>query len=341
MLKLISKFVLFFFVTNLPNYAQSDQQFADIGDLLLENGQTILNCRIGYRTFGAMNDDTSNVIIYPTWFGGTTAQLASLIGPDKLVSDSNYYVIAIDALGNGVSSSPNNSVEQPGDGFPEFNIRDMVRSQYILLTKVLDIKHLHGAIGGSMGSMQVFEWIVTYPDFIDKAVPYVCTPKSTANDLLSWNIRLEIIDSYKKLNADEKQIQKLLKMQSRMLARTPDYLAAKIDADNFENYLTEFNFEPNEVFNSDNYRSQLVAMLSQNIYSPYNNSKEEAASKIKTDVFMIISSTDHLLHPSTSLELAELINAKVLLLENDCGHLAVGCELERCGNEIRDFFNSH
>src|SRR5687767_12828201 len=86
-----------------------EQQFANIGDLKLQNGGVIRQCRVGYRTFGTLAADKSNVIIFLTWASGTTEQLKSNFGPGKLIDSSRYFVIAIDALGNGVSSSPSNS----------------------------------------------------------------------------------------------------------------------------------------------------------------------------------------------------------------------------------------
>ncbi|HKN81984.1 MAG TPA: hypothetical protein VJW17_01040, partial [Pyrinomonadaceae bacterium] len=69
----------------LPLFAVSaaaqQQQFANIGDLRLQNGGVIRNCRIGYRTFGQLAGDKSNVVVFPTWAGGTTEQLQSSIGP--------------------------------------------------------------------------------------------------------------------------------------------------------------------------------------------------------------------------------------------------------------------
>jgi homoserine O-acetyltransferase len=52
-----------------------EQQFANIGDLKLQNGGVIRDCRVGYRTFGTLNRDKSNVVVFPTWAGGTTEQL--------------------------------------------------------------------------------------------------------------------------------------------------------------------------------------------------------------------------------------------------------------------------
>src|SRR4030095_4955160 len=127
-----------------------EQQFASIGDLKLQNGGVIRNCRIGYRTFGKLNSNTSNVVVFPTWAGGTTEQLQSSIGPGKLVDSTTYFVVAIDALSNGITSSPSNSRLQPRMRFPQFTLRDTVESQHGVLTKVVKVDHVKAIVGISM-----------------------------------------------------------------------------------------------------------------------------------------------------------------------------------------------
>src|SRR5262249_41172593 len=83
-----------------------DQQYAMLGDFKLESGEVIRDCRIGYRTYGKLNADRSNAILFPTWASGTTEQLQSNFGPGRLIDTTKYYAVAVDALGNGVSSSP-------------------------------------------------------------------------------------------------------------------------------------------------------------------------------------------------------------------------------------------
>src|SRR5260370_42621133 len=64
--------------------------------------------------------------------------------------------------------------------FPKFAIRDIVESQYRLLKEKLGIDHLVAVIGPSMGGMQVLQWGVSHPDFMDALVAMVPLAKTPA-----------------------------------------------------------------------------------------------------------------------------------------------------------------
>ena len=55
--------------------AFAQQQFAALGDFKLESG-VLQECRIGYRTFGSLNSDQSNVILFPNlgWWNHRTVE---------------------------------------------------------------------------------------------------------------------------------------------------------------------------------------------------------------------------------------------------------------------------
>jgi homoserine O-acetyltransferase/O-succinyltransferase len=333
--RLFFLFLNFIIIVNI--YPQSVQQYADIGNFELVNGDTIYDCRIGFRTFGKPNIDTSNAIIYCSWFGGTSEGIASLIEKRNFIDTSKFFIIAFDALGDGISSSPS---KYAFTDFPEITIRDMVNSQYLVLTKHLGIEHLYGAIGGSMGSMQVLEWAVAYPYFISKIVAYVCSPKLTSYDLLWMNTQLRMMETLRKYRATEKEIKTLSDMMTAWISRTPDHVNENIKVENFENYLTKFENEPYETFTNDNYIAQMKAMIRHDISKDFNNSMEEAAKTIKAKLFLIVSKNDMMVNPLESIKLAELINCRLLILDNNCGHLAVSCEFERVRKEIAEFLNN-
>ena len=116
------------------NTFDKKQQFASIGNFPLKNGQHINDCKIGYRTFGKLNANRSNAVIYPTGGGTTTFMMESFFGAGLDVDTNRFYLILVDALGNGVSSSPSNSVGQPKTLFPQFTIKDMVNTQHKMLS---------------------------------------------------------------------------------------------------------------------------------------------------------------------------------------------------------------
>src|SRR5450755_863399 len=164
---------------------QTHQEFADLGNVRLASGQTIEHCRLGYRTLGKLDASKSNAILFPTWFSGTSADVAQAV--PLLFDASPYFVIMVDALGDGVSCSPSNSRTQLGVTFPHFTIADMVDAERILVMKNFGLTHVHAVVGNSMGGMQAFEWMVRYPSFMDVAIPIVGSPRLTSYDLLLWH----------------------------------------------------------------------------------------------------------------------------------------------------------
>ncbi|MDP4006451.1 alpha/beta fold hydrolase [Methylobacterium sp. NEAU K] len=144
-------------------------QLYRIGDLPLEGGEAIRDFAISYVTHGTLNADKSNAILMVTAIGGNHHRIDFLIGPGKALDTDKYFIIATDAIGNGLTTSPSNSASQHGTAFPHFSIRDMVASQKLLLDH-LGITHLVAVAGASMGGMQALQWGVSHPDLMDALV---------------------------------------------------------------------------------------------------------------------------------------------------------------------------
>ncbi len=87
-------------------HAQSELQIANIGDFTTTEGKIIEDCKVGYRTIGEVNADKSNVVLWSTWFTGTTEQIINYGFTNSLIDTTGLYIILVDALTNGVSSSP-------------------------------------------------------------------------------------------------------------------------------------------------------------------------------------------------------------------------------------------
>jgi len=315
------------------------QQFANIGDLKLENGGLIRNCRVGYRTFGQLNADKSNVVVFPTWAGGTTEQLQSSIGSGKLVDSTRYFVIAIDALSNGVSSSPSNSRLQPRMKFPKFSLRDTVESQHRLLTEVLHIDRVKAIVGISMGGMQTFQWLVSYPQFMERAVPIVGSPRLAPYDLLLWQAQIEALMRDRDWNGGNYTRNPARALDfafGELLLTTPtDYnrrtTREKVLADLEKARGDAKRFDANDKIRQDQ------AMMALDVSRDFGGSLERAARAVKAKVLVVVAKFDHVVTPGPATEFASLLGAKLLELESDCGHLATACESRRLNEAVAEF----
>jgi len=315
------------------------QQFANIGDLKLQNGGVIRNCRIGYRTFGQLNADKSNVVVFTTWAGGTTEQLQSSIGPGKLVDSTRYFVIAIDALSNGVSSSPSNSRLQPRMKFPKFTLRDTVESQHRLLTEVLHIDRVKAIVGISMGGMQVFQWLVSYPQFMEKAVPIVGSPRLAPYDLLLWQAQIEALMRDRDWNGGNYTSNPARALDfafGELLLTTPTDYNRRMTRERVLADLDKARRDAKRSDANDKIR-QDQAMMALDVSRDFGGSLERAARAVKAKVLVVVAKFDHVVTPGPATEFASLLGAKLLELESDCGHLATACESRRLNEAVNDF----
>ena len=289
----------------------------NLGDFRLESGEVIKDCRIGYRVDGTLNADRSNAILVPTWFAGRSADLASAVGPGKMYDTSKYYVIVVDALGDGVSSSPSNS----GGEMPRFTIRDMVRTQYELVTRELKLNQLYAVSGSSMGGMQAFQWAVSYPDFVKRVISIAGTPKQTSHDVLLWKTQLDLIESAE----DKKKAMRAVAGIQSMELYTPAWIVRTV-ADG-ASYL-ETRKKLFEAFEPSDYMSQLRAMIAHDI---------GPVTSVKPKMLVIVALQDQMVNPGPSREFARVTGSELVTLSGDCGHLASACESELVAREVRRF----
>jgi homoserine O-acetyltransferase len=316
-------------------YAQDGQQrFAALGDFRLESGETIRDCRIGYRTWGKLNGARSNAILFPTWFTGTTVQLASNFAAGQMLDPAQWYIIAVDALGDGVSSSPSNSTAQPRMKFPRFSIRDMVESQHRLLTGPLGLTHVHAVMGISMGGMQTFQWMVAYPDFMDRAIPIVGTPRLTPYDTLLWEAERHAIEADAAWKNGEYTQRPVAAMRTvsdihKLALSTPINYVHLNQTRDMRTVLAADEKSTLELMDTNDWYRQLEAMLGHDIFRQFGGDAGRAAAAVKARVTVIVSAQDHMVNPIPATEFGRPLKATIVELTGDCGHLATGCESSR------------
>jgi homoserine O-acetyltransferase len=323
--------------------AEGQQQIANLGQCKLESGQVIEDCRIGYRTFGHLNPAQDNAILMPTWLYGTSGDLVSLFGngssPQQLIDTGKFFGIAIDALGNGVSSSPSNSPHQHGTAFPAYTLRDGVNAQYRVMTEVLHLKHLHALVGLSMGGEQTFVWSVLYPKFFDLAVPILGTPRMTSYDLQVKQIMVESIvgdPAYAGGNYTQEPALKLANLFGNLVVTSPESRNREVPREKLQAFLAQAE-SPLSIDANDRVW-QLRAIMQQDVIG--SRSLAEAARSTSAHFLVIVSAEDHLVNPQPALDWAAATEAPTYISQGACAHLIMNCDAQAVSTRVRKFLQT-
>ena len=160
-------------------------------ELLLESGERLGPVTLAYETYGRLNVDKSNAILILHALSGDAHAAGlhegetspgwwdNMIGPGKGFDTDKYFVICSNVIGGCRGStgptSINPKTNKPfGLDFPLVTVGDMVNAQSRLIDR-LGIDKLLAVAGGSMGGMQVLQWMVSFPERIRGAMPIATT----------------------------------------------------------------------------------------------------------------------------------------------------------------------
>lgn len=153
-----------------PWQVDAPHRFAALGRFRLESGEAIDDFHVCYVTHGRLSEARDNAVLVCAAIGQSHHRLDFLIGPGRALDPDRFFIVAIDAIGNGLTTSPSTSATQRHNEFPRFTIRDMVASQHAVLTRALGIDRLYAVVGASMGGMQALQWAVTHPGMMRAVV---------------------------------------------------------------------------------------------------------------------------------------------------------------------------
>jgi homoserine O-acetyltransferase/O-succinyltransferase len=162
-------------------------------ELALESGEKLGPVTLAYETYGTLNQDRSNAILVEHALSGDAHAAGyhegdtapgwwdDMIGPGKGLDTDKYFVVCSNVIGGCKGSTGPSSIDPRTEApyalsFPTVSIRDMVEAQRYLIDH-LKIDKLLSVVGGSMGGMQVLQWMVSYPDRTRSAVPIATTLK--------------------------------------------------------------------------------------------------------------------------------------------------------------------
>jgi homoserine O-acetyltransferase/O-succinyltransferase len=316
------------------------QKIAELGSCNLEGGKVVLDCRVGYRTFGAMNADGSNVVVMPSWLNGRSEDLIPYFGEKntrlRLVDTSRFFGVAFDAFGDGVSSSPSNSKRQHGPEFPIFTMEDMARAQYRVLTEVLHVRHVRAAVGLSMGGEQVFAWAVLFPKFVDLAVPIVGTPQVTSFDLLSKQIVIDAIEADPEYRHGRYVTEPQLKLANAigtLIVTAPQYRNAEVPREQFADWLNTVEAPQRQDANDRVWQAK--AIMHHDVL--HGRTIDEVARGVPVKFLVIVAAEDRMVTPQPALEWAKAVGAETYISAGSCAHLIMDCDAEAVSLRVERF----
>jgi homoserine O-acetyltransferase len=167
--------------------------------LKLDCGQTISNFPLAYETYGSLNKNKDNAIL--VFHALTGDQFVSGINPitkkdgwwsyavgsGKAIDTDKYFIICANVIGGCLGSlGPSNTNSETnkiyGTTFPIITINDMVNAQYYLLD-FFNIDKLFAVMGGSMGGMQVLQFVSNFPSKAKVAIPIASTSSHSAQNI--------------------------------------------------------------------------------------------------------------------------------------------------------------
>jgi homoserine O-acetyltransferase/O-succinyltransferase len=165
--------------------------------LELECGRTLGPVTLAYETYGKLNEAKDNAILVlhalsgDAHAAGYNSRLDDkpgwwdiMIGPGRPFDTDRFFVICSNIIGGckgstGPGSSDPTTGEPYATRFPVITVGDMVEAQKRLVD-FLGIRRLYAVSGGSMGGMQVLEWVARFPEYVARAIPIATTASLSA-----------------------------------------------------------------------------------------------------------------------------------------------------------------
>ena len=167
--------------------------------LKMDAGVSLGPLTIAYQTYGELNAGKSNAILvchaltgdqhvanqHP--ITGKPGWWHNMVGPNRPIDTNRYFVIAPNVVGGCMGTtgpaSLNPATGRPyGLDLPIVTIKDMVFAQAMLIDR-LGIATLFCVAGGSMGGMQVLQWVASFPERVFAAMPIATAARHSSQNI--------------------------------------------------------------------------------------------------------------------------------------------------------------
>jgi len=352
--------------------------------LKLDCGKIINNFPVAYETYGTLNKKKDNAVLI--FHALTGDQFVSginpitqkdgwwsyAVGPDKAIDTNKYFIICANVIGGCMGSYGPSDVDPTtkknlGTSFPIITINDMVNAQYNLLD-FFKIDKLFCVTGGSMGGMQVLQFVSNFPDKAKIAVPIACTASHSAQNIAFNELGRQSIMadanwangnySNEKLNPNKGLSVARMAAHITYLSKNGlqekfgrklqerDDLKFSFDADfQIESYLRYQGSVFVDRFDANSYLYITRAMDYFDLIKQHDGNLSKAFVKSKTKFFVISFTSDWLYPTSENKDIVIALNAigsdvGFVEIESDKGHDSFLLDIPEFLDTLKNYINT-
>jgi len=352
--------------------------------LKLDCGKEISNFPLAYETYGNLNEKKDNAILI--FHALTGDQYASginpitkkegwwnyAVGPGKSFDTDKFFVICANVIGGCMGSYGPGTIDpltnKPiGTNFPVITINDMVNAQYNLLD-YFKIEKLFAVAGGSMGGMQVLQFVSNFPNKARVALPIACTASHSAQNIAFNELGRQAIMSdsnWKEGFYDEKSTNPDKGLAVARMAAHITYLSKQGLQEKFGRNLQErsdlkFGFDADfqiesylryqgsvfvDRFDANSYLYITRAMDYFDLTKQFNGNLSKAFKDTKTKFFIISFTSDWLYPTSENKDIVIALNAigadvGFVEIKTDKGHDSFLLDVPDFLSTIKNYLNT-
>jgi homoserine O-acetyltransferase/O-succinyltransferase len=292
-------------------------------DFEFEDGSVLPELRVAYETHGDLAPGRDNAILLVHGTSGDRHAFDPIIGQGKTFDTDKYFVITVDAIGGGESSSPKDGL---GQDFPRYTIRDMMAVQHAFITRGLELSTLRAVGGSSMGSFVSLEWGIHHPEMVRSLILLVPSAKAEANFQLTVDLITSVIaldpqwegGRYTHNPVEGLRLAGMLYYPWIVSAGYLDRISATQLAKEIEESARSFaSWDANSLI------LRYAASRAHDVAAPFGGSMNAALSRIAAPVLILPSETDRLLGLDGARRIRDgVAHATYAEIPSDLGHRA-------------------
>ena len=336
-----------------------DRKFIKIGDLLLENGETLPDITIAYQSWGTLNAQKSNAILVNhamTGWSDVPGWWPQMVGPGLPFDTDKYFVLCPNVIGGCQGSTGPSSIapdgKRYGSRFPIVTIRDMVSAE-IAFSDALGIDKYLLAVGPSLGGMRSLEWAVQLPERVSAICTIGSSAVATGDQIGTFSVQIQAIKSDPYFNGGDYYEQERGPVAGMGIARRIAHLTYRTESEMdvrfgrqlqgdetgryaVQSYLDHQANKLAKRFDANTYIALTDAMNSHDI-GRERGGVVKALASVKVPVVVVSIDTDRLFVPRLQVEISELVPTAEppIVISSEFGHDGFLVESEAMGAAIR------